>query len=223
MILAAGRGQRLRPFTDQHPKPLIPIAGKPLIQHLLEKLAQHNINEVIINQGWLGEQLPEQLGNGANFGLKIYYSYEGWPSLDTGGGIYQALPYFQNQAFLLINGDVWSEHNFNSLPSDLGDKAAHLLMVKNPKHNPKGDFGLKHGLLSPKIEPKLTYSGIGIYHPRLFNNTSAGRFPLAPLLKQAMLQQQISGELSLDYWQDVGTAKRLQQLEKHHAKTTDKF
>lgn len=213
MILAAGRGERLRPLSDKTPKPLIPVANKPLIYYHLEKLATAGITEVVINQGWLGTQLSERLGDGAAFGLKIQYSFEGWPCLETGGGIYQALPYFGDAAFLVVNGDVWCEYDFANLPQDIATNAAHLLMVVNPVQHPEGDFGLQQGLLSPDYHPKLTYSGIGVYHPRLFSHAQAGRFALAPLLKQAMAQGLVTGELIQAYWQDVGTPERLQSLE----------
>ncbi len=213
MILAAGRGERLRPLTDSTPKPLIEVAGKPLIHYHLEKLQQLGIKEVVINQGWLAEQLPTQLGDGRQWGLKIHYSFEGWPCLDTGGGIYKALPHFGYAPFLLINGDVWSEYDLQQLPNDLGDKAAYLILVDNPPHNPKGDFGLDKGKLSPGFAPRLTYSGMGLYHARLFEHIDTTRFSLAPVLQAAMQQGLVSGEHSRAYWQDVGTLERLQALE----------
>ena len=211
MILAAGRGERMRPLTDNCPKPLLALAGKRLIEYHLEALAASGINEIVINHAYLGQQIEDYLGDGSRYDVSIHYSPEG-EALETGGGILKALPLLGNEAFVLVNGDVWCDFDFSSLPSKLKG-LAHLVMVNNPDHNAEGDFSLQEKMLRQTGEKKLTYSGIGVYHPVLFSDCQPGRFPLAPLLKQAMDDAKVSGELFLGKWVDVGTPERLNQLE----------
>lgn len=210
MLLAAGRGERMRPLTDTTPKPLLPVAGKPLIVHHLEELASAGFCQLVINHAWLGEQIEQTLGDGSRWNLQIRYSAEE-EALETGGGIYKALPMLSDP-FVVINGDVFAGVDFAAL--SIGDEdLAHLLLVENPQHNPAGDFQLSDGRVSQSGTSKLTYSGIGIYRKALFDGCLAGKFPLAPLLRTAMKRHRVSGELLNGEWIDVGTPQRLQRLE----------
>ncbi len=216
MILAAGRGSRLRPLTDHTPKPLLTVNGKPLIAYLLQQLQRAGIREVVINTGWLGEQLEQALGDGKRFQLKIAYSHEGWPALETGGGIAHALPLLGEEEFLVINGDVYVEGldlkrlTRMHLP---GQDLAHLLLVPNPPHNLKGDFGLVAGRVFD-AGPSYTFSGISVLHPALFEGAPKGGFKLAKRLRKAAEDHQVTAELFTGFWSDVGTPERLAQLEK---------
>ncbi len=213
MILAAGRGERMRPLTDRTPKPLLTVAGKPLIQYHLERLARAGVREVVINHAWLGGQIEQALGDGRRFGLHIRYSPEPEGALETGGGILRALPLLAGEAFLVINGDVWCDCPLAPLlhpPFGL----AHLLLVDNPPHHPAGDFHLAGDRVQAAGEPRLTFSGIGVYRPALFAGCEPGAFPLAPLLRRAMRAGQVSGEHYRGRWLDVGTPARLQALER---------
>jgi len=209
MILAAGRGERLRPLTNTIPKPLIKIGEHCLIEWHLLNLAQAGINDVVINVSWLAEQIQDTLGDGRVYGVNITYSIEPEQALETGGGIFQAMTFFQGEAFLVVNGDIWTDYSFSRIKS-LG-KQAHLVMVANPPHHPEGDFILNKSILSDAGDGKrATYSGIGIYHPDFFSGCHAGRFPLAPLMLSAMQQHQVTGEYYQGCWVDVGTQDRLQ-------------
>ncbi len=210
MLLAAGRGERMRPLTDTTPKPLLPVAGKPLIAHHLEELATAGFHRIVINHAWLGKLIEQTLGDGSRWNLQIHYSAEA-EALETGGGIFRALPLLSDP-FVVINGDVFAEVDFTSLSIDDND-LAHLLLVENPPHNPDGDFQLADGRVSENGDAKLTYSGIGIYRKALFDDCRAGKFPLAPLLRKAMQQHRVGGQLLGGEWIDVGTPQRLQQLE----------
>jgi MurNAc alpha-1-phosphate uridylyltransferase len=212
MILCAGRGERLRPLTDTCPKPLIPVGGRPLVEHHLRALAEAGCVDVVINQGWLGEQLPEALGDGSRFGLALAYSKEGWPALETAGGIIRALPRLGPGPFLVVNGDIWTDFPLAGLALPQGD-LAHLVMVDNPAHHPRGDFVLTGGRLSSSEDrERLTYSGIGIFHPALFEGLEDGPRPLAPLLRAAIGAGRVGGEHYRGAWLDVGTAERLDAL-----------
>ncbi len=225
MILAAGKGTRMRPLTLTTPKPLIPAGGKPLIVWHIERLAQAGIKRIIINHSWLGEQLEQAIGDGQRWGVEIRWSRED-TLLETGGGIFNALPLLGCEPFLLVNGDVFTDIDFTRLT--LPDKMlGHLVLVNNPDHNPDGDFQLKAHLVNvgssdvgkadvgnQEKEQLFTFSGVSILHPQLFNKCQAGVFPLAPLLKEAMISERVSGECHKGYWLDVGTPERLQTLEK---------
>jgi len=211
MILAAGRGERMRPLTDQLPKPLIPIAGEPLIVHHLKRLADSGIDQIVINISYLAEMIRSALGDGQRFGVKIHYSYEAQP-LETGGGIFQALPLLGAEPFLVINGDVWTDYPLPQLIAQQVDYA-HLVLVDNPAHHPKGDFYWQDGAIVVQGEQRLTFSGIGVYHPQLFQDCTAGAFRLAPLLYKAVAEQRIKGEYYQGSWSDIGTLERLKQLE----------
>lgn len=208
MILAAGRGERMRPLTDDTPKPLLAVAGKPLIQRHIEALVATGIVDLVINHAWLGDKIETALGDGSRYGAHITYSSEGEQGLETGGGIYRALPLLGEEPFLVINGDIVTDFPFRTLPHQL-EGLAHLVLVPNPEHHPEGDFTLQQGQVGYTDSPRSTFSGIGIYHPRLFAGCQDGIFPLAPLLKQAMDQGLVTGEMYEGLWIDVGTVERL--------------
>jgi len=212
MILAAGRGERMRPLTDHTPKPLLKVAGKPIIEYTIEALVQAGISELVINLAHLGDQLETYLGDGAKYQAHISYSHEGDVGLETAGGIKKALPLLGKEPFLVINGDIHCDFPLQNLlqkPVDL----AHLILVNNPEHHPNGDFSIQaESKLSPDNKPKFTFSGIGLYHPDLFKKIPQGKSALAPLLKTAMKNQQVTGELHSGFWIDVGTSERLEKL-----------
>ncbi|WP_421683514.1 nucleotidyltransferase family protein [Stutzerimonas urumqiensis] len=212
MILAAGKGERMRPLTLHTPKPLIPVAGMPLIEHHLRSLGRAGFTEVIINHAWLGQQIEDHLGDGARFGLSIRYSAEGEP-LETGGGIFKALPLIGEAPFLVINGDIWTDFDPAALRRPL-DGLAHLVLVDNPPHHPQGDFSLNQGQVSLDGDSALTYSGIAVLHAALFEGCEPGAFKLAPLLRKAIAQGQVRGERHPGAWVDVGTPERLAQAER---------
>lgn len=207
MILAAGKGERMRPLTLHTPKPLIPVAGVPLIEYHLRALAQAGVTEVVINHAWLGDRIEAHLGDGARFGLQIVYSQESQP-LETGGGIYQALPLLGADPFILVNGDVFTDYDFAVLQKPL-QGLAHLVLINNPEHHLEGDFSLEEGRVLAPTTATLTYSGIAVLHPELFAGCQVGAFKLAPLLRQAIAQGQVSGEQFNGCWIDVGTPERL--------------
>lgn len=217
MILAAGRGERMQPLTLHTPKPLLQVGGKCLIEHHILRLRTSGINEIVINLSYLAEQIKEALGNGSRFGCKITYSYEGEPALETGGGIYHALPLLGSQPFLVVNGDVWCDFDYGRLLHLAESETmylAHLILVDNPEHHRQGDFGLDGPWVShAESAKKFTFSGIGLYHPEMFSACKPGRFPLAPLLRQAMDRKQVTGEHYGGVWMDVGTPDRLQRLD----------
>ncbi len=211
MILAAGKGTRMRPLTLDTPKPLLQAAGKPLIVWHIERLARAGFKRLVINHAWLGEKLEQAIGDGSRWNLEIVWSRESEP-LETGGGIYQALPILGKQPFLLVNGDVFTDLDFTriALPDS---KLAHLVLVPNPEHNSRGDFTLRDGVLYEQGDELITYSGISVLHPDLFSDCQPEVFKLAPLFRQAIGKGQASGEIHNGYWLDVGTPERLHQLE----------
>lgn len=211
MILAAGRGERMRPLTDQTPKPLLPVGGRPLIEHHLQRLAAAGYRDVVINLAWLGAQIRDTLGDGHRFGLRIRYSEETRGALDTAGGIRHALPMLGDLPFLVLNGDIWCDHPLT--PHDPGAALAHLVLVDNPEQHPRGDFALHGGRVEDADRARLTFSGIGYYRPELFAGLTDGPQPLAPLLRRAMAQGLVSGEHHRGSWIDVGTPQRLQALD----------
>jgi len=212
MILAAGRGERLRPLTDERPKPLIKVADKSLIEYHIENLAQAGVKEIIINTAWLAEKIHQQLGDGSNYAVNIQYSDEG-KALETAGGIINALPLLGDKPFLVVNGDIWSDFDFSTLPPLNENTQAHLVLVDNPTHNPEGDFSLQQGLIKNTGETMYTFSGIGIYHPDFFSTQKKGISPLAPIIREKCEKDLISGQHHTGRWTDVGTLERLQQLE----------
>lgn len=217
MILAAGRGERMRPLTDHTPKPLLAVAGKPLIVWHIERLARSGVKDIVINHAWLGEKIVAYLGDGTRYGVNIHYSPEA-QALETAGGINQALPYLGNAPFLLINGDIWCDWDPATVINEnivSADRPAWLLLVDNPPHHPEGDFSLaEDGRLSVTGTSRLTYSGIGVYHQALFSALSSGTpAPLAPLLRAAMAQNAAYGAHYKGCWIDVGTPERLADLD----------
>jgi MurNAc alpha-1-phosphate uridylyltransferase len=213
MILAAGRGERMRPLTDDVPKPLLRAGGKPLIAHHVQALARAGIREVIINLAWQGERIRDYLGDGSRYGLSLVYSDEGAEALETGGGVYRVLPRLAPGPFWLVNGDVFCAFEFSA--RDLGSGIeGHLVLVPNPDHHPAGDFSLVDDLVRPRNGASLTYSGIALLDPKLFQGSTAGKFPLAPLLVSAARRGVISGERFDGLWTDVGTPARLAALER---------
>ena len=213
-ILAAGRGERMRPLTDHTPKPLLAVRGRPLIEWHLDRLVAAGVRDVVINTGWLGERIERHLGSGARQGLAIAWSHEGWPALETGGGIHHALPLLGAAPFLLVNGDVFTDLDFAPLIHRglTAQEQAHLVLVPNPPQHPRGDFGLVDGQVVD-AEPRLTYSGIALLSPALFAGCAPGAFPLAPLLKAAMALGRVSGVRHDGQWSDVGTPERLAALQ----------
>jgi len=224
MILAAGRGERMRPLTDRTPKPLLVAGGKPLIVWHIERLRAAGFTHIVINHAHLGEQIESALGNGAAFGVSIDYSREG-NALETAGGIATALPLIDADVFPVVNGDIYCEYDFKRLAEPMarlaaGHDQAHLVLVDNPPHHPQGDFVLDAGRVHNTDSPlsafhsRLTFSGIGVYHRALFAQTRAGeKAPLAPLLRLAIDAGRASGEHFGGRWVDVGTPERLQQLD----------
>jgi MurNAc alpha-1-phosphate uridylyltransferase len=210
MILAAGRGERMRPLTDHTPKPLLTVHDKPLIVWHIQRLKKAGISQLVINHAHLGEQIEQALGDGSSLGVSIIYSPED-TALETGGGITRALPLLGEQPFLVVNGDVWTDIDYAELALD-EDDLAHLVLVSNPSHNPKGDFALNDGRVAAEGEDKLTFSGIGLYQPQIFTGQSEERFPLAPLLRNAMSQNKVSGHHHQGVWTDVGTPERLAEI-----------
>lgn len=226
MILAAGRGERMRPLTDHCPKPLLHVGGKPLIAWHLERLADAGFQQVIINHAHLGKQIETALGDGSAWGLDLRYSPEPPGALETAGGIVQALPLLGDAPFLVINGDIFCDWDVRRARDGLrAEHLAHLILVDNPPHHPLGDFqldghqvggpeGLPFGVGGAASGPRLTFSGIGIYHPQLFAGLIAGESaPLAPLLRATMAAGNVSGEHHRGRWLDVGTPQRLAELD----------
>jgi len=214
MVLAAGRGERMRPLTDREPKPLLRVGGKRLIEYHLERLAAGGFREVVVNTAWLGELIEKTLGDGARYGLKIAYSHERPEALETGGGIFNALPLLGAAPFLLVNGDVWTDIDFGALRRDPpAGSLAHLVLVPNPPQHARGDFLLEQGLIAEGEGIRHTYSGVGIYGAEFFAGCEPGKYPLLPLLRRAIAQRALSGELHAGRWFDVGTVERLAVLD----------
>lgn len=224
LVLAAGRGERMRPLTDTTPKPLLTVGGKPLIAWHLEKLAALGVREVVVNIAHLAEQFPAALGDGSRFGLRVSWSREGTEPLETGGALLHARALLGEAPFLLVNGDVWTDFDFTTLPRE-PDGIAHLVLVDRPAEKARGDFHLDDGgRVHADGEPLLTYAGIGIYRMALLDDWRAiisaapgagatpPRFPLAPLLRAAMDAGQVTGQHHRGRWTDVGTPERLAAL-----------
>ena len=211
MLLAAGRGERMRPLTDALPKPLVKVAGRALIVWHLAALARADIRDVVINLSWLGVQLRDALGDGRDFGVSIRWSDEGPVPLETGGGIFRALPLLGPEPFLVVNADIWTDIDFGRLQLP-AEAYAHLVLIPNPPHHPRGDFGLEGDRVVNRESERLTYSGVGVYSPEFFTGCSAGRFPLLPLLNRAIASGRLTGEVHRGQWCDVGTAERLASL-----------
>ena len=213
MILAAGKGERMRPLTLTTPKPLLAAGGKRLIEYHLLALSRAGFAEVVINHAWLGQQIEDYLGDGARYGVAIEYSRETEP-LETGGGIRHALPLLGDAPFVVVNGDIWTDYDFSVLHQPIAG-LAHLVLADNPAHHPNGDFSLVDGKVQDgqPDTSTLTYSGIAVLHPQLFDGCSDGAFKLAPLLRKAMAAGEVSGERLKGHWVDVGTHERLAEAE----------
>ena len=212
MLLAAGRGERMRPITDSTPKPLVQVGGRPLIAWHLAALARAGIREVVINLSWLGDQVRATLGDGRDYGVSITYSDEGPVPLETGGGIFRAVPLLGPGPFLVVNADIWTDIDFAAVA--LEEHAhARLLLIPNPPHHPRGDFGLEGDLVVTRDTDRYTYSGVGVYRPEFFGGCTAGRFPLLPLLNRAIADGLVRGEVHRGEWCDVGTVERLASLD----------
>ncbi len=202
----------MRPLTDQQPKPLLSVADLPLLDYHLMALAAAGVEEVVINLAWQGQQIREWVEDGKAYGLRVTYSDEGDVALETGGGVQRALPLLGDQAFWLVNGDIYCDYGF--APGVLAkNDLAHLVLVPNPDHHPQGDFFLAGNRVAADGSPRFTYAGIALLSPDLFADQSAGRFPLAPLLVAAMQRRSVSGELYSGRWTDVGTPERLAELD----------
>jgi len=212
MILAAGRGERLRPLTDTIPKPLIKVAGKSLIEYHLQNLSAAGFSDIVINTAWLAEKIHQQLGDGADYGVSIQYSDEG-TALETAGGIINALPLLGEEPFLVVNGDIWCDFDFSTLPELKHGLQAHLVLVNNPEHNKQGDFALQHGLIKNSGRHSYTYSGIAVFRAGFFAGQPAGPVPLAPIIRDKCQNDVVGGQLYEGQWTDAGTIERLQQLE----------
>ena len=217
MILAAGRGERMRPLTDTVPKPLIQAGKHRLIEYHLTNLKNAGFRDIVINVAWLGKQVMDTLGDGSNYGVSIQYSNEGKQALETGGGIFNALPLLGDDPFTVINGDIWTDYPLEDLINLQPEGTAHLVLVNNPPHHPEGDFFLNDHTLTDTGNQAYTYSGIGVYTQAFFKNQTGNAFPLAPIIRNDIKQSLISAELYQGIWYDIGTSDRLQQLIKKQA------
>jgi len=212
MILAAGRGERMRPLTNHVPKPLLEVKGKPLIIYHLERLYAAGIKEVVINHGHLGQQIEKALGDGSQYDMHVQYSPEGDEPLETGGGMHNALPLLGENVFIGINADIWTDYDYSKLSADTAS-LAHLILVRNPEHNPEGDFALAGDRVRNEGPEKYTFSGIGVYRPELFARTGPGRYSVTPLLRAAADKNRVTGEIYSGVWRDIGTPERLAEIQ----------
>jgi MurNAc alpha-1-phosphate uridylyltransferase len=213
MLLAAGRGERLRPITDTLPKPLVEIAGKPLIVYHLEALVRAKVRDVVINLSWLGEKIRAALGDGSRYGVRIAYSEEGPVPLETGGGIHRALPLLGPEPFLVVNADVWTDMDLGRLEALDEGADARLMLAPNPPHHSRGDFGLEGDFVVEREADRFTYTGIGVYRPEFFEGCTPGKFPLLPLLRRAIAARRLRGEVYRGEWLDIGSPDRLAWLD----------
>ena len=216
MVLAAGKGERMRPLTLHTPKPLLPVAGKPLLQWHLEALRAAGVSELVINHAWLGEQIERYFEDGKRLGVNIRWSAEGEP-LETGGGIRKALPLLGDAPFILVNGDVWTDLDFSSIPSSLnGNDQAMLFLVDQPGWRDKGDFKLDGNRVQESDSPDLLYAGIALYHPSILDGAKVEKFSIVPRLKKAIQEDRVAGRKIVGEWDDVGTPERLSALREKH-------
>jgi len=212
MILAAGRGERLRPLTDSLPKPLLAVGKYRLIEWHIHRLVDAGVKQIVINLSHLGELIREHLGNGERYGAQIEYSQEPAPALETAGGILQALDLLGSDPFIVINGDIWTDYPLQNLHSP--ERLAHLVLVDNPEHHPQGDFCLQESEVSSQGEGQhYTFSGIGVYRPEIFSGYNPGRLALAPVLIENMKHHQVTGEYYAGHWYDIGSPVRLQAIQ----------
>lgn len=213
MILAAGRGERMRPLTDHTPKPLLRVGDKTLIEYHLEALVRAGITDIVINHAHLGACIVDALADGARYGARIVYSPEPEGALETGGGIQRALPWLGEGPFLVVNGDIWTDFDYARLPQTFAG-LAYLVLVDNPEQHPQGDFCLEDSRVFECTGNRLTFSGIGLYRAELFAACESGRFPLAPLLRRAMTDGRVAGMHYRGRWSDIGTPQRLAELDR---------
>lgn len=212
MILAAGRGQRMKHLTENTPKPLLTVNGTTLIEHQMNKLIAAGISRFVINTAYLGDQIQNHLGDGSRVGCEILYSNEGSQALETAGGIIKALPLLGKEPFIATNADVWTDYPYKNLTTHkLQGALAHLVLVPNPSHNLNGDFGVCKGLITYTNE-RYTFSGIGLYHPNLFKGYKESVLKLTTPLDKAITNHKVSGELHKGVWKDIGTPERLQEI-----------
>ncbi|MCF6435917.1 N-acetylmuramate alpha-1-phosphate uridylyltransferase MurU [Pseudoalteromonas sp. MMG022] len=212
MILAAGRGKRMMPLTADLPKPMLPVAGRPLLEYHIERLRNAGITQIVINLAWQGEKIVQHFSDGSAFGVHIHYSYEPQEGLETAGGIRNALDVLSecDDTFIVINGDIFTDYDVSALTQlALGEQEAHIVLVENPAHNPQGDFRLAH---QPLNEQRYTFAGIGLYHSSFFRQLAPGFTPLGPVLREALEQGHVSTELYLGLWSDIGTPERLSEI-----------
>jgi MurNAc alpha-1-phosphate uridylyltransferase len=215
MILAAGRGERMRPLTDALPKPLLKVGGKPLIQYHVEALAAAGTREIVVNLAWKGAMIRDSLGDGAAFGIRILYSDEGEAALETGGGVFKALPMLGVEPFLVVSGDVWTDFDFSRIGARLAPRdVAHFVLAPNPDFHARGDFGLVDGRLSDGEGQRYTYANIGVFRPEFFGGCAPGKFPLAPLMFEWIRKGRVGGELYEGRWRNIGTPEQLAELDR---------
>ncbi len=212
MVLAAGRGERLRPLTDEVPKSLVDVRGKSLLERHLASIGEAGIRTIVINLGWLGEKIVERIGTGDRYGLTVLYSQEGDNILETGGGIHKALPMLGHEPFLVVNADIYTDMPVPDIQL-ADDHLGHLVMVPSPDYRERGDFTIEHGLIRNGENPSLTFSGVAIYRPEFFAYCEPGRFPLAPMLREAADNGRLSGSLYNGLWADIGTPERLKAVQ----------
>ncbi len=210
MILAAGRGERLRPITESMPKALVEVRGRSLLERHLDAVKAAGVDTVVINLGWLGEEIADRIGSGTRYGLAVVYSPEGEDILETGGGIQRALPLLGNDPFLVVNADVFTDMPMPTTVPD--DSDGHLVLVPRPAHKDQGDFDLVNGRVANGETPSLTFSGVAVYRPEFFAACKPGRFPLAPMLRRAADESRLTGSIFDGAWEDVGTLQRLEEL-----------
>ncbi len=213
MVLAAGKGERMLSLTKNKPKPMLEVGGKPLIEHMIEKLVSSGIRDIVINHARFGDSIENFLGDGERYGATINYSSEGEEPLETGGGIYHALPLLGDEPFLTVNADIWTDYPFKKL-TELKPEHAHLVLTNNPPHHPDGDFALAGQRLGTTETPRYTFTGIAVYHPDFFKWCKKGKFALAPLLRNAINRGEVTGELYPGEWIDIGTPERLEIIRK---------
>ncbi|WP_105167073.1 N-acetylmuramate alpha-1-phosphate uridylyltransferase MurU [Pseudoalteromonas sp. T1lg23B] len=212
MILAAGRGKRMMPLTADVPKPMLTVAGRPLLEYHIERLKNAGITDIVINLAWQGDKIVQYFGDGSSWGVHIHYSYEPQEGLETAGGIFNALALLSNDddKFIVINGDIFTDYDVSALTQlVLEPQQAHIVLVENPVHNPDGDFRLAH---QPLNEQRYTFSGIGLYHASFFSHLTPGFTPLGPMLREALEQGRVSTQLYLGQWHDIGTPERLSEM-----------
>jgi MurNAc alpha-1-phosphate uridylyltransferase len=214
MILAAGRGERMRPLTDSAPKPLLRVGGKALIEYHIEALAKAGVRDIVINLAWKGSMLRDTLGDGERFAVRLHYSDEGAEALETGGGVFNALTLLGPDPFIVVSGDIWTDYPIHALCDwPRGADAAHFVMVPNPSFHLRGDFSLQDGRITEAAAPRYTYANIGVFTAKFFSECEPGRFPLVPIMRRWIRDSRVSGELYEGEWRNIGTPAQLTELD----------